>query len=893
MFKRLSLFTILTALAPSHAEVLVPWVSSSKLDATLKGQVLIEELNCAACHQGDEAPTSASRISPRLSAVGGRINPDYLKKYLASPHGVKPGTPMPDLLASLSAREKNKVANEITHFLISLHEGPPFELQAPDSVAASHGNELFHSVGCVACHSPRDPDGRELMPNASVPLGDLSQKYSHRSLRDFLQRPHSTRPSGRMPDLGLPGKELDHITHYLLQDTRVPGHLSFTTWRGKVWEGLKGDVTPDKAGQTDDFSLTHFKGGNGKVPQHTAIRFQGFLNITTPGPYTAYLEMNGGSLLLNGKEIVSEAPSDRRGIKKLAGRATLKKGWNAIDFTYFHTGRNAGLKFELEGPGFKRQAIPASLLATSDQPIPVVKALKVDPDLAARGKAHFGNLGCVKCHDDVKAKAPDFPAFATLQNDQGCLSETSSSPRYDFAPGHKELIAKALSSTSTTKLTDLQSVHKTLTTFNCIACHEREGLGGISPERNPYFTGTAEELGDQGRLPPPLTHVGAKLTKSWLKEVMIHGGRQREYLNTRMPMFGENNIGHLVDQFGKVDSLEDATLPKVENIRESKNAGYEMMGAGGLSCIACHDFNGQKSGGAGALDIIHTTERLQKNWFHLYMRQPSRFHPTVIMPSYWPGGQAVRPEVLNGHPDQQIEALWNYLSDGVRAKSPKGLSRQSNEVRVADETLMVRGRGTASFRGIGVGYPERVSLVFDSREMNLTHLWKGEFVSVNHGRFNIRGDNRITFPPGIPFHRLTDMDASWPYKGKTNHTFPHDHGYQYRGYRLDRQKRPTFIYHYGEIGVEDYFEDDLDDEGKAYLKRTMTFSTLSEQEQFYFRVASGKTITTGNKGWQIDNLNLRIDGKISGTIRDGDPQELLIPITLHPGKKTLHLEYRW
>mgnify|MGYP000735829221 CR=1 FL=1 len=30
-------------------------------------------------------------------------------------------------------------------------------------------------------------------------------------------------------------------------------------------------------------------------------------------------------------------------------------------------------------------------------------------------------------------------------------------------------------------------------------------------------------LGDQGRLPPPLTHVGAKLTPEWIAEVLLHG----------------------------------------------------------------------------------------------------------------------------------------------------------------------------------------------------------------------------------------------------------------------------------------------------------------------------------------------------------------------------------
>jgi hypothetical protein len=292
--------------------------------------------------------------------------------------------------------------------------------------------------------------------------------------------------------------------------------------------------------------------------------------------------------------------------------------------------------------------------------------------------------------------------------------------------------------------------------------------------------------------------------------------------------------------------------------------------------------------------LIHVTERLQKNWFHLYMRAPSRFHPTVIMPSYWPGGQSIRKEVLGGDTNQQIEALWAYLSDGSRAKSPQGLSRQSPELRVAAETLMCRGRGTAGYRGIGVGYPERISLAFDSEEMAFRLLWKGEFASVNNGSFQARGGDRIAFPPGIPFHRLGSLDDAWPYKGKTNYLFPQDHGYQYRGYTLDKAKRPTFLYHYGEIAVADFFEDVLDEEGKAFFRRTMTFTAPATQERFYFRVGSGAEIKrAGGKGWQIDRLNLSLLGDLPAEVREGDPAELLVPLVLPQGKTVVKLEYRW
>lgn len=890
MFSRLILILIL---ACSHgsvvtAQAILPGLETNQLEPALCGRVLIEELNCVSCHKAD-ALTATSRKSPRLSTVGGRIDPDYLQAFIQHPQQVKPGTLMPDLLHDLDPEERAQVAKSITHYLVSLNKGAAFTPQVPDAVAAEQGEQLFHSVGCVACHSPRDPAGQELLRESSVPLGALEQKYSYQSLTAFLKRPHATRPSGRMPDLRLPGQEIECIAHYLLRKTAVPGHLAFTTWRGKVWEGLDGDVQKEKAGHVDDFSLEQF----GKVAHQTAIQYTGFLRIETAGDYTFHLELNGGSLLINGEEVVREAPSNRRGPKKLQGEATLNSGWNQLELTYVHTGREPRLSVELEGPGFVRQAIPSSLLATSDQPIPVRHALQSDPALAAQGKKHFERLGCAQCHDDLKSPPRAYPPMIGLDAGQGCLTDEAGTPRFDLSSKQRALIAAALPMTEMNNFSDQQMIAKTLVTFNCIACHDRAGLGGVSPERDAYFTGTHEALGDQGRLPPPLTHVGAKLTPAWLTEVLLHGGRQREYLNTRMPQFGDAQVGRLVERFGKVDALEEVSFPIIANIRESKDAGYEMMGSTGFSCIACHDFNGQKSGGAGALELVHVTDRIQKNWFHLYMRQPSRFHPTVIMPSYWPGGQSLQKEVLGGDRSQQIEALWSYLSDGPRAKAPKGLSRQSLQLRVSDETLMCRGRGPASYRGIGVGYPERISLVFDSEEMALRQLWKGDFVRVNHGSFRPSGDHRIPFPAGIPFHRLASMDDAWPYKGKTNYLFPHDHGYQYRGYFLNKERRPTFLYRYGEIAVEDFFEDLLDANGQAFFRRTMTFSAPAKQEAFFFRIASGKEITTDGKIWKIDQLSLRVPGDHAAQVRDGEPKELLVPLTLPKGETKLELEYRW
>lgn len=882
---------VLGLISPACAEVILPALTTSQLDPALKGQVLIEELNCVACHRGDASLVARSKKAPRLADLGARVNPKYLAAFLRDPHGTKPGTTMPDALTPLASADRQPVALALTHFLLSLKTND-FSLQPPDAVAALQGQRLFHSRGCAACHSPRDARGQELLPKTSVPLGALEGKYSFKSLTAFLRQPQLHRPSGRMPDLRLAGAEVERIAHYLLQDTRVPGPLAYTLYRGQVWEGLSSEhVRAERAGIVADFSLSSL----GKVEHHTAIQYEGWMNLTNGGRYTFFLKMNGGSLSIDGKDLVRQDPSDRRGPKELEGGAELASGWRRVQVTNFHTGYDPEFSLEMAGPDGVRRRIPSLMLSISPEPIPVLEPFVVKPELAARGREHFGKLGCANCHDDLAVPAAPATALAKLDSARGCLSGTPGPwPRFDLSTEQRDWIARALPWAEQLQLDARQQVDKTLVTFNCLACHERAGLGGIAPERKALFTGTQPSLGDQGGLPPPLSLVGAKLKPEAIAGVLLHGQRPRGYVETSMPQFGEANVGELVKLFGQVDRLEPVEFPAVANLQKSRNAGHEMIGSAGLGCILCHEFNGQRSGEVGALDLVTVAERLQKNWFHLYLRQPARFHPNVIMPSYWPDGESVRPNILGGNTAQQIEALWIYLADGGRARKPLGLSRQANELRVGDLTEICRGRSPVGYRGIGVGYPERIHLIFDAEEMALRQLWKGEFANVDLGSFHPRGTDAIPFPPGIPFHRLKSLEDSWPYKGRNNYPFPQDHGYQFRGYHLDAQRRPTFLYHYGDIAVEDYFEDVRDPNGRAYFRRTLSLESAAEPLPFYFRAAAGKSVRVHtDRHFEIERLHVRITSDHPGIVRDGNPAEVLLPLKLSAGHTTLTLEYQW
>jgi mono/diheme cytochrome c family protein len=865
-----------------------PGIDSAKLDDAQKGRLLIEELNCVACHA---TPTAAlnPRSAPKLAEAGQRIHPRYLESFIRDPHATKPGTSMPDLLANLPESERATATQEISHYLRSLTPAT-FAPQAPDAVAATQGEKLFHARGCAACHSPRDATGRETLAASSVPLGQLADKYDLRGLIGFLRQPHAVRPSGRMPDLRLPARELECIAHYLLRDTQVPGHLAYTMYRGEVWEGIGHEaVEPERAGQTEDFAPEHL----GRIHHHMAVRFEGWLDLPTAGEYTFHLKANGATLTLDDQTIATLAPKDRRGVQAFEGKSTLRAGKHHLRLDYYHTGREPSLGFELTGPGLPRQTVPAAWLSVSEQPRAGYTTPPVDPALAARGKVRFGELGCVRCHGDVATPSTlAAPDLVHVDASKGCLSADGRPARFGLSALQTGWIRTALREGLDAPRTDVQTLHSELARLNCIACHERQGLGGVAPERNALFTSTAPALGDQGRLPPPLTDVGAKLTPAGLEGALLLGKRPRAYVDTAMPQFGEANIRRLFPLFEKVDRLESVTIPPVGDILESRNAGYEMIGEKGFSCIACHDFNGQKSGGAGALDLVDATTRVQKNWFHLYMRSPQRFHPGIIMPSYWPGGQSLRPDVLGGDATRQIDALWTYLEGGTQARNPIGLSRQSKEIRVTDVAEICRGRSSIGYRGIAVGYPSRISLAFDSEEMALRQLWRGEFANVDLGSFSPRaGEGLLTLPPGVPFHRLKSPEEKWPTKGKTTFGFPQDHGYQFRGYDLDAGRRPTFRYEYGEVKVEDRFEEVSQAPGPACFRRTLRFTSTGPTEPFLFRAASGgEACKMMEQTFRIDRLTVRLIATPTARLREGD---LLIPVNLRDGVTELTLEYQW
>ena len=191
------------------------------------GRLLYNELGCVNCHGG--ATGLPAMRGPALATVTQRVRSEWLRKFVADPASVHPGTVMPQVLAK--ADDKTLVA--IEHYLASLKPKAASKAAAKIMhVNGARGGELFNTLGCVACHAP----GKDFIPTEGVPkasefthrsvgFGDLKAKYSLDSLGAFILDPLKVRADGRMPKTAMDRQDSIDIAGYLLEFQGSDGRI--------------------------------------------------------------------------------------------------------------------------------------------------------------------------------------------------------------------------------------------------------------------------------------------------------------------------------------------------------------------------------------------------------------------------------------------------------------------------------------------------------------------------------------------------------------------------------------------------------------------------------------------------------------------------------------------
>jgi len=726
----------------------------------LAGQVLLTELNCAACHPMDAG--LRSKGGPVITGSGNRFQREWIRSYLSSPGQSKSGSTMPHLMHQLPESEREAALDALVAFLSSDPAvEPPIVATGANPVAhefwlkgqVDRGRLMYHQIGCVACHAIDEAfqpakktesdlerkiaalgleiDELEEMGLAApkkvkpVPMSSIADKYNLRSLSMFLIAPHVIRPAGRMPSLKLQPHEAADIAAYLFA------------------------------------SPTHSRANNEEAK---------------------------------------------------------------------------------------------STVNTS------AESASVDQSLVDIGRKYFEKLSCANCHPMAGIKPKMSKAMneiAPSSKSIGCLGDSSiTTPRFGLSSEQIADITKAIESlkqkqpTSDPKKTASEQATLTMLQLNCFACHERDGKGGVGPDQWAYFENVQQvDIGDEGRLPPPLDHVGRKLTRDWIQKVIEGKGEVRPHFLARMPIYADHAKA-LAAAFVSADRIESmtssASKPNNQASQAVLTAGRELFDSG---CVQCHAFRGEALPGTIGIDLSDVGTRIHREWFEAFLRNPAGLKKNTRMPTFFPDGKTAVPQILDGDATRQIESLWAYLNakDQPLPLKLEQSSSQSFELIPTDRPILLRtfmDSPSAGTHAIAVGLPQQIHFAFDTKRLRLAEIWKGRFLNAQGTWFDRfapsatpLGTNRITLPQAS--FGLFDQDRNFKVIDTASEKqLKLNLQKKFLGYRVGEEGSPVFRYSIGRFLIEDRIQAHGDSGLKRHLKiLTLGDGELKDQEKLWLVIA--------------------------------------------------------
>lgn len=515
-----------------------------------------------------------------------------------------------------------------------------------------HGRYLFEELACDRCHKSEAKYVERTGPNLAAVGERVHPGWLDAWLADPAKlRPHTTMP--RMFDDSEKGREERHaVVQFLLSlSTPLPeskaaddpasvarGGKLFTTIGCAACHGdkLAGTMKRDE----DDDPLPPFEPRDSfhALGSHPQARYDlGKLGSkTTAHALAAYL-----------KDPLKTNPHGRMPNMRLADH-------EARDLAEYLTQN-------------RDDAIPKALAARPG---------KTPAEWAKAGREIFKLKGCGHCH----SLAPHadmtwcFPEYATLKANanQGCLADKPKFIAYSLTVDQREALRAFVTTSPAITSAPAYQARTAMKRFNCLACHLKDGEGGIGSELAEAMK--SQGVSDDDVSVPRLTGIGHKATTSWLDEVLSKGGRARPWMPMRMPQYGPANVGFLPKALAACEGVPPmSTNEAVKASAEIMDAGRKLAGKdGGLGCVACHDIDGRSGGGTRGADLALTTRRVRQEWFYRWLHNPQRLAPGTKMPSNFTDNVSVC-DLLGGDGQKQAEALWAYLQKGPGLPLPAGV----------------------------------------------------------------------------------------------------------------------------------------------------------------------------------------------------------------------------
>lgn len=645
---------------------------------------------------------------------------------------------------------------------------------------ALRGRVLLGELGCVNCHAPSE-DAKHAVDGRPGPLlQEIARRVSADWLLKWVANPTAIKPGTHMPDVIGEGlnepNDAVNIVHYLVS--------------------LGG-------GETAEFEPL----GN----EEAGFR-QGRVLFHTLGCVSCHGPNESPKVVFENPSLSDEV--DARPAKHAYGNLAGK--WRPAALREFlldplrthPAGRMPNMTLSEEEADLLTRYLIQTWDAKAGKRPPGPKVFKSDPGRAALGKAAFVAKGCASCHtveDGGAALASTLaaPGLSALRDGKGCMDTADlKTPRYVLSAADRASISAGLASVKRAVgvAAPLDAASRRIEALGCLDCHSREGEGGIAGSSlDPYFRSIGEqsELGDEGRIPPDLTHAGWKLTTNWTRQVLGEAGRARPYMATRMPQYGAS-AEILSEGLAALEGIwPDKAGEEPKPSDELVLMGRTLVGEKGLNCISCHTFGDLPPAGTAGPNIAQFGQRLRYDWWRSYVLSPKRFKPGTRMSEFYMTGRSSVQDLASGDHEKQPDAMWAYFQLGQFAPPPDGVlpkgGGDGTRLVVGDRPVVFRSfLKDAGSRGIAVGFPIGVHFAYDATGGRLVEAWKGDFIDAA-GAWKGRGGT-ITGGQGAvawkaargPTFVAGELPGTWPTEATGASVMA------FKGYELDASGTPTF-----------------------------------------------------------------------------------------------------
>jgi len=272
------------------------------------------------------------------------------------------------------------------------------------------------------------------------------------------------------------------------------------------------------------------------------------------------------------------------------------------------------------------------------------------------GERLANDRGCFQCHLNPQASSRSealgsVPSLRKLTESEalsGCLSSSNSdnrSPRFHLAPEEVLALRQFLNAgaDSLGRAVDSDFAERWRRELRCHACHD-----------------TVAEL-------PRLARIGEKLRPEWLKRLFSGklSDKPRSWLASRMPAFPAY-ASSLAAGLAAIDGLPAHSPPEPPPDSAAADVGRKLVSASsGFACVTCHaigPFRTSTVFEAPGVNLAQATDRLHRDYFTRWVRNPQSFDPTTKMPLYFDEeGNSALSDYFGGDGPKTLHALWEYL----------------------------------------------------------------------------------------------------------------------------------------------------------------------------------------------------------------------------------------